>query len=338
MGRRLYIFKSGRLSRKNNTIFIFNEEEGTKKYIPIENVSEIHIFGSVDFNKDALEFISQNEIVLHLYNYYDYYVGSFYPREHLRTGQLLLQQVDYYKDPNQRLKIAKKFVEGSIKNMLVVLKYYQNRDKELSNIIEKLNYFLQEVEKTKNVDSLMGVEGNSRDTYYNAFNIIIDDKDFPFESRTRRPPSNELNALISFGNSIMYSTTLSEIYKTHLDPSIGYLHTTNFRRFSLNLDVSEIFKPIIIDRTIFSLVNKKIITKSDFSSHLKGIYLNENGKKKFIEGLEKQFSTTIRHPKLKRKVSYKYMIRLELYKLEKHFIKDEEYEPYVSKWWYFCTW
>ena len=85
------------------------------------------------------------------------------------------------------------------------------------------------------------------------------------------------NALISFSNSIIYTQVLSEIYQIHLDPRIGYLHTTNFRRFTLNLDVSEIFKPVIGDRTIFPCINKKIITEKDFDKDLKGIILNDRG-------------------------------------------------------------
>jgi len=331
MSRRLYIFKSGRLSRKQNTIFI-EQEDGTKNYIPVENVSEIHCFGNLDFNKDALEFLTQNGIPLHLYNHYEYYIGTYYPREYLESGELILQQAEYYKDNQKRLNLARRFVQGSIENMLAIISYYKNRGRDLLSIEDKLKEFLQEISTVESVDTLMGLEGNSRNTYYSAFDKIIDNSDFPFVSRTRQPPSNEINALISFGNSIIYSTVLSEIYKTHLDPRIGYLHTTNFRRFSLNLDVSEIFKPIIVDRSIFSLINKKIITKSDFSPHLQGIYMNESGKKKFVEEIENQLSTTISHPKIKKKVSYKYLIRLELYKLEKHFLGDKEYIPYVSKW------
>jgi CRISPR-associated protein Cas1 len=331
MSRRLYIFKSGRLSRKQNTIFI-EQEDGTKNYIPVENVSEIHCFGNLDFNKDALEFLTQNGIPLHLYNHYEYYIGTYYPREYLESGELILQQAEYYKDNQKRLNLARRFVQGSIENMLAIISYYKNRGRDLLSIEDKLKEFLQEISTIESVDTLMGLEGNSRNTYYSAFDKIIDNSDFPFVNRTRQPPSNEVNALISFGNSIIYSTVLSEIYKTHLDPRIGYLHTTNFRRFSLNLDVSEIFKPIIVDRSIFSLINKKIITKSDFSPHLQGIYMNESGKKKFVEEIENQLSTTISHPKIKKKVSYKYLIRLELYKLEKHFLGDKEYIPYVSKW------
>ena len=125
---------------------------------------------------------------------------------------------------------------------------------------------------------------------------------------------------------------LSEIYKTHLDPRIGYLHTTNFRRFTLNLDVAEIFKPIIGDRTILSLLNKGIIKPNDFEDKLEGVYLKETGRKKFLQAMEERLKQTIKHSKLNRQVSYRRLIRLELYKLEKHLIGEEEYEPFVMDW------
>ena len=141
-----------------------------------------------------------------------------------------------------------------------------------------------------------------------------------------------MNVLISFGNSLMYSIILSEIYKTHLDPRIGFLHATNFRRFSLNLDIAEIFKPIIIDRIIFSLIAKKMITKSDFNKDMGGLVLKDNAKRVFIEELDKKLATTLKHKTLGRNVSYRRLIRMELYKLEKHLMEEKEYEPYVASW------
>ena len=176
------------------------------------------------------------------------------------------------------------------------------------------------------------IEGNIRDMYYKGFDEITGNKDFVFKKRTRRPPKNELNALISFGNSLLYVLVLSEIYKTHIDPRIGYLHTTNFRRFTLNLDVAEIFKPIIIDRIIFTLIGKKMITKNDFEEDLGGILLKEKGRKTFVQEFDRRLASTIKHRELKRNVSYRRLIRMELYKLEKHLIGEKEYEPYVSRW------
>ena len=130
----------------------------------------------------------------------------------------------------------------------------------------------------------------------------------------------------------MYTTVLSEIYETQLDPRIGYLHSTNNRRFTLNLDIAEIFKPIIVDRVIFSLINKKMLTKDDFQKEMRGIILNEKGKRKFIEEYNEKLSTTIKHKDLNTRVSYKRLIRLEIYKLQKYITENEEYKGFVAKW------
>lgn len=156
--------------------------------------------------------------------------------------------------------------------------------------------------------------------------------DFVFEKRTKRPPKNQINTLISFGNSILYTTVLSEIYNTHLDPRIGFLHTSNNRRFTLNLDIAEIFKPIIVDRTIFKLVSKNMISSKHFDKKVGGILIKDEGKKIFIQDLEEKLKTTINYKRLGRQVSYRSLIRLELYKLEKHLIGEELYEPFVSQW------
>jgi len=153
-----------------------------------------------------------------------------------------------------------------------------------------------------------------------------------FEERSRRPPQNRLNALISFGNSLVYVAILSEIYKTHLDPRIGFLHTTNFRRFTLNLDVAEIFKPIIADRIVFYLINKGVIKTTHFVKALGGISLNEKGRVIFVEAFEKRLKTVIQHSSIKKRVSYRRLMRLELYKLEKHFMEEKTYQPFVAHW------
>jgi CRISPR-associated protein Cas1 len=138
--------------------------------------------------------------------------------------------------------------------------------------------------------------------------------------------------MISFGNSMLYVLVLGEIYKTHLDARIGYLHTTNFRRFTLNLDIAEVFKPIIVDRILFTLIGKKIIQKNDFDKDLEGVLLKEDGRKKFVEEFDRRMKTTIKHKQLGREVSYRRLIRMELYKLEKHLMGEEEYTPYISRW------
>lgn len=330
MKKSLYIFNAGILSRKDNTLCF--ETEAGKKYVPVEDIKELYIFGEVDFNKRMLEFISQKEILLHMYNYYGYYVGTFYPREHLNSGYMILQQTKAYIDENKRNSLALKFVQGSMDNMQQVLKYYNNRGTDLNDILLNLESLQKSLSSCETIEQMMAIEGNYRENYYQAFDLIIGEEHFIFEGRSRRPPLNRLNALISFGNSMLYTIVLSEIYKTHLDPRIGFLHTTNFRRFSLNLDIAEIFKPIIVDRLIFTLLGKRMIISKDFEKKLNGIILNEKGRKIFIEGLDNRLKATIKHKELRRNVSYRRLIRMEAYKIQKHLIGEKEYTPFVSRW------
>jgi CRISPR-associated protein Cas1 len=220
--------------------------------------------------------------------------------------------------------------------MSQVLKYYRSRisggSNELATTIEDFSTLKESLEQADSVEALMAIEGHCREKYYATFDFIINNPDFPFERRSQRPPHNRLNALISFGNSICYTVALSEIYKTYLDPRIGYLHATNFRRFSLNLDVAEIFKPIMVDRLIFTLLNKKMLTKKDFDKHVDGIILTEGGRKKFIAELDNRLKTTVNHRHLGRAVSYRRLMRLELYKIQKHIMGEKPYVPYQSLW------
>lgn len=334
MKKSLYLFQNGTLRRKENSLYF--EGESMKRFFPVEDINDIFIFGEVEVNKKLLEFISQKNIILHFFNHYGYYTGSYYPREHLNAGLVILKQAEHYLNPDQRLLLAKKFVTGSIAQMSRVLKYYRNRVKEnaehLAQSIEGLEENIEKVKGIQSIDELLAIEGHSRENYYTNFDVIIQNQDFPFEKRSARPPLNRLNAMISFGNTILYTTALSEIYKTFLDPRIGYLHSTNFRRFTLNLDVAEIFKPILVDRTIFSLINKRKIQKKDFAKQMEGILLNQEGQKKFIQELDERMKTTVEHRHLGKSVSYRRLIRLELYKLQKHLLGEKEYEPYKSLW------
>lgn len=221
--------------------------------------------------------------------------------------------------------------------MIQVLKYYVNRRKEnnqkLQGVVQELLHIEKIYEEAQTIEELMAYEGHSRERYYSCFDEIINNPDFVFEKRTKRPPQNALNAMLSFGNTLCYTMILSEIYKTYLDPRIGYLHATNFRRFTLNLDVAEIFKPIMVDRLIFQLINKKMITEKHFEQeHGAGILLNEPGRRRFLEQMEDRMRTTINHRHLGRNVSYRRLYRLELYKIQKHILGEKDYEPFVSLW------
>jgi len=328
MAKTLYLLNSSRLERKDNTLHWISDKG--EKYIPIVAVRDIKVFGEIELNKRLLEFLNEYDIPMHFFNYYGYYVGTFYPRSSLNSGLITIKQTEHYINREKRLYLAKSFVLGGALNILKNINYYQRRGvHEIKPIADEIESKLVEIHSQEDVVSLMHLEGELRNLYYKSFDFIIDD--FPFEKRTKRPPKNPLNAMISFGNSLLYTTILSEIYRTHLDPRIGYLHETNQRSFTLNLDIAEVFKPIIVDRVIFQLVNRKQINDDHFEKAIGFTALNEKGKEIFIKAFEDKLNTTIKYRNLG-SVSYRKIIRIECYKLYKHFLEEDVYKPFVSDW------
>lgn len=336
MSQSYYIFRSGRLRRKQNTLYLEEEGEDGKTIhhpIPIESVRDLYLFGEIDLNTRLLSFLSQNGIVVHCFNYYDFYTGSFYPRETNVSGHLLVRQVETYLDSTKRLALAREFVAGSLFHIRRNMEYYASREKGLEKAIQTVEDCVQSLEVCESIQALMHEEGRAREAYYRSFAKILNLEE-PFEKRVRRPPNNFLNALLSFGNSLLYAATLSEIYVTQLNPTISYLHEPGERRFSLALDLAEIFKPLIVDRLIFRLINRNEIQESDCEAlgEAQGVILKEEACKKFVRAFEESLQTTVKHRKLGRNVSYRQLIRLEAYKLIRHLVGMEPYKA-LRAWW-----
>lgn len=338
MKKTFYLFNPGVLERKDNTLkFTPCAEEGVmpeanaqSRYLPIEDISEFYVFGSLRANSALFNFLGQKDIAVHFFDYYENYTGSFMPRDCLLSGKMLLAQTSHYQSKKKRMVIARKFIEGAAYNMLKNLQYYNRRGKDMEDIMELISKLAAQIPMTQTTEELMGVEGQIRQYYYEAFNLIIND--FEMGNRTKQPPGNEVNALISFGNMVCYTICLRAIHQTQLNPTISYLHKPGERRYSLALDISEIFKPIIVDRVIFKVLNKKEIQDKHFDKKLNRCLLNTAGKKIFVKALEDRLNETFKHRSLNRSVSYRHLVKLECYKLAKHLLEMEEYKPFKMYW------
>ena len=330
MQQSFYVYNNGDLKRKDNTLR-FTSYDGEKRDIPIERISDIYVMSEMSFNTTFLSYISQYGIPIHFFNYYNFYTGSFYPKESNLAGQLLVNQVQYYTEYDKRLLIARKFIQAAADNIYRNLRYYNGRDKDVSEYMKDINSLRAGLSEVKSVQELMGIEGNIRKRYYAAWSVIIN-QEIEFDKRVMHPPDNMINSLISFVNSLVYTRTLSEIYHTQLNPTISYLHEPDVRRYSLCLDISEVFKPLIGDRLIFSLLNRKQITENSFTKELNYLHLKKEASKLIVSEFENRMKQTIMHKELGRQVSYQYLIRLEAYKLIKHLIGEKEYEGFRI-WW-----
>jgi CRISPR-associated protein Cas1 len=334
MKKNYYLFNPGRLSRKDNTLkFIPVDENGQEqkpRFLPVEGVSDLYVFGALDANSALYNFLGQRQIAVHFFDYYENYTGSFMPRDYLLAGKVQIAQTKAYLRKSRRLTLAQALIEGASFNMLKNLQYYQSRQKDLSAEIDTIQSLRSQIATVPDVSALMGIEGNIRQVYYQAFDAIL--KDFSMPGRSKRPPQDEINALISFGNMMCYTSCLRAIHHTQLNPTISFLHEPGYRRYSLALDLAEIFKPILVDRVIFKLINKQMIKEKDFDRQLNRCLMKDSGKKTFIQAYEQRLSETIQHRTLKKKVSYGHLIKLECYKLLKDLLGEQPYKPFKI-WW-----
>ena len=334
MKKTYYLFNPGRMSRKDNTLgFTPVDEhgiEGQTRYIPIETVDSFYCFGALDANSALYNFLGKNHISVHFFDYYEHYTGSFMSKDYLLAGKMQIQQTKHYLSDKKRMVVARKFVEGAAFNMVKNMSYYTNRGKDLSAITERIGNYISLIEETTKIDELMGIEGNIRQAYYAGFDTIIND--FEMGNRTKQPPTNEINTLISFGNMMCYTACLDQIYHTQLNPTISFLHEPGYRRYSLALDMAEIFKPMLVDRVIFSVLNKRQIKASDFRKEVNACVMKDSARKTFAQAFEEKLKETFKHRKLSRNVSYKHLIKLECYKLQKHLLGMEEYKPFKMMW------
>lgn len=307
-----------------------------RKPIPVEDIEAFYCMGELDFNSRFFNYLAQQRIPLHLFNYYGHYAGSYLPRDYLPSGFTIVEQVRAYLDTQRRLVIAREIIDAATFNILKNLQYYSKPSQgekqiDFATAIEEIETLRSSINQTATTQELMGIEGNIRDRYYKCWGEIVG-QEYALDKRVKHPPDNAINALVSFSNSLVYTTVLSEIYHTHLNPTISFLHGPGERRYSLAFDLAEIFKPIIVDKMIFKLLNSKQIQEKHFRKELNFCSLEESGRKIVLQEYDERLKTTIKHRNLNRNVSYRHLIRLEAYKLVRHITSKDEYKAFRA-WW-----
>lgn len=356
----IYIFQPVTLKRQDNTIGILPygeegrtespgeliakelqdewplaEEEawwgGTPRFIPVKRVESIHAYGTIRINSAFLNFLAQNHIPLHSYNYYGSYTGSYWPKEPIPNGKILQAQFIHYYEKSKRLQIAKEFLRGAFHNMHSNINREQRRKGVFDDLLEDWSLYNSMLNEADSTEMLLGVEGSVRRIYYEYMDRRLT-PDFQIGKRIYNPPNNPVNALISYLNSMLYASIISELYRTQLSPLVGYLHQPGRKRFPLAWDIAEIFRPLIVEGLILSMVNRKQISQDDFEAAMNGCLLTKEGRAKVVRAFEHRMRTTVRHREIRRSVSYRTLLRMEGYKLVKHLLGDK---PYVSFriWW-----
>ena len=302
------------------------ENEEKRHHIPVEVVDQINFYSNITISSQVFRTLNEKNIKASFFDKYGNLVGSYTPEKSCGDAKILLKQCDLY-NGEQRLIVGKKMEKAAIHNMRANVRYY-NKRKDLEEYVLSLDACIEEIGVCNSVEELLLVEARARGKYYDAFNRMIESEDFRFITRTKRPPEDELNAMISFGNTLLYNLFLQFIWKTALDSRIGVIHATGRRNHSLNLDFADIFKPIVVDRVIFTLVNCHQIKAGEHFEKKEqgGVYLSKEGKKIFIEEFNEKMSTKM---VIKGKeYTYKKLMQKEVADFLKMVSSGEKYNPY----------
>ena len=321
-----FILSPGRLYRQDNNIYFekFDDAGATlaSKILPINAIDEIYVLSKVQIDTYTMAFLADNNVLLHIFSPYQSFRGNFYPNTPNsvnKSGFVLLCQLRSFDDPIKRAYIAREITRAHIINDAANCKRH--------GVKFDVQPHLKALDVATNVPAIMAVEGAFQKLYYEKWNeIIADQRSFKFTVRSKRPPADKINSFISYVNTRIYNICLSEIYKTELDPRIGFLHEPNYRALSLHLDLAEIFKPILGDTLIFNMLNKKEVTAKDFQTDAGRIKFSNDAVQKIELKMISRLCETLTVGV--RELTWRQVIRREANKLKKCICEDAPYEGF----------
>ncbi len=321
----LYLVAGAKISRRDNTIQI-TPKEGKPRRFPVETLRHIVVLGVTQFNSELLAFLGKQGVRLSFHDYYGFFAGSLEAANPVGSGAVHLGQARVILDEAARLGLAKTIMAAGLQNVMGNLRYYAYRgNAEVKPAIEEIAAHRENLKQAEGVEQLMGCEGLARQAYYSAWKHI--NPGLELKKRIRRPPGDRINALISFCNGVVYSACKHELSKTHLDVTLSFVHAPSQARASLALDLAEIFKPVVADKMIFSLVNRQMLDDDDFEESEGVCMLSEKGRREVVEAFrEKMDKETVGELR-----GYRALILREAFKLQAHVLGLDEYVPYIHK-------
>ncbi len=315
---------------KNEFALRFDTDNAKYDFPPFD-CDSINVFSDVVFDSGFLAYAAKNRISINVFNERGKRVGVFIPQNRPLSAPVTLAQLEHYGDSKKRLYLASRFVLGSVHNLRLNIRYYHKNypNPLFTESLNAINTLEKQIKKCTDYQDLLILEARVRNAYYHCFDAFIRKNGFIYDKRSRRPPKNEVNALLGFGYTVLYNLIATEIYKSALDIRVGFLHATNKRAESLNLDIAELFKPLVIDRVVFTVINRSMIERDVHFEHLENgtVYLNSEGKNVFLRAIQDKLESTVtvgNHTE-----SYSEIIQNEVKKLVLYFRKENaKYTPF----------
>ena len=332
----LYVDEDGCAIKKTGERILVAKENEILRDIPLIHLGQIVISGNVNLTTPAMQTLLHEGIPVVFLSGYGRYHGALTP--HVSRNSLLrAAQHRVANNPVQCLDLSKAFVQGKLVNMRTMLqrRKWQATDKTdpvLEPLLANIKA-MQAMEKRANtateLPELLGIEGNASAAYFGSFDFLLKSEvGFDFQRRSRRPPADPTNALLSFAYSLLTADLMSAIQTVGLDPYIGFFHQLKYGKPCLALDLMEEFRPILADSVVITLINNRRIKPEDFTQSHGGWYLKPHRRKVFYAAYETRKNETITHPVFKYKLTFRRAIELQVRLLAKYLTGEiEQYTP-----------
>ncbi|MDW7679423.1 MAG: CRISPR-associated endonuclease Cas1 [bacterium] len=302
--------------------------------LPCADIDQVMLFGNVQVTTQALQELLQHGIEISLFTRSGKLLGQLTPP---KTKNILLRidQFKRHQDQNFRLNLARHIVVTKISNMMTILKMHQANypgtfSADQLNQLENLSNQTTAIDKNS---SLLGIEGTATAHYFRLFGRMFKPP-WKFEGRTRRPPKDPVNAVLSFGYVLVGAELHSLLDGIGFDPYLGFYHTVKYGRPSLALDLLEEFRHSLVDRLTLNLFNLGILKTEDFDSLPRGdgVYLGTTGKKKFFIQYEKmlgQYQSDT--DPADKKPGFRAIFQKRIYELAKLIRLDSSQSPVIDR-------
>ena len=318
-----------------NVVVSVNKEELFR--IPIMNIEGIITFGYMGASPGLMKLCMDNGVLLAFMSPQGRFIGRI---QGATKGNVLLRKKQYAlsEDEDIALHLSKLFIAGKIFNSRNILRRFirdNGMDEEVEYAAKQLDWSRKSVTEANSMDVLRGEEGRAANTYFGVFDhLILHQKtDFPFGGRSRRPPKDEVNAMLSFVYTLIANEVAAALESVGLDPYVGFMHTVRPGRTSLALDMMEELRAYLGDRLVLSMINRKQVNKQDFIRQGdEGIIMTDSCRKELLNTWQKRKKEVIEHPFLKEKIPLGLLPYVQA-KLLSRFLRDEldDYPVFLMK-------
>lgn len=326
----LYITEQGSVLRKTGDRLIVQKDEEVLLDVPCHKIEAVLIFGNVQFTTQAVHELCDHGIEMAILTRRGRLISQL-TSPMTKNVDLRLAQYERYKEPAFLLRTAISIVTGKIRNSLKYLRRfsYNHPGVNIKHEIEILQGTLGQVRTRQSIQSILGVEGHAAKVYYNAFAKMILGK-FGFEGRRRRPAPDPVNALLSFGYTLVFNEISSLLDGLGFDPYIGFFHKPEYGRASLAADIQEEFRSPIVDRLTLRLINNRILKEDDFYLHAPSgsMHLKSGPMKLYFREYEGLMNGEFPHPDTKEKTCFRKCLRIQAQKMAKVVTDNGEYMPF----------